>query len=349
MVQSDQGSNFSSKMFRQMLKLLRITQNQSSAYHAQSQCALERFHQTLKSLLRAYCTELDKDWEEGLPWLLLAAREAVQESTGFSPNELVFGHAVHGPLAVLKGECMDMNPPTNLEEYVNGFRHRLFLAGCMAREKQGLSQRRMKELYDHRTEHHEFNPGDQVLALMPIVGSPFQAKYAGPYTITEKVSDLNYIVATPGWRKTNGVLEPDDSLLCGRLKNSESLSNLDKWLTCQSPNLMSCRSWYVNFWFGDIPSQTDRIEHDIDVGDARPIKQQFYCMAPDKRDYLEAEVAYMLQNDITVPSSSSWASPCILVPKQDGTPRFCTDLRKVNGVTKSDSFHYHVWRTELIR
>ncbi len=40
-VQSDQGSNFSSNMFRQVLKLLRINQNQSSAYHAQSQGALE--------------------------------------------------------------------------------------------------------------------------------------------------------------------------------------------------------------------------------------------------------------------------------------------------------------------
>ncbi|KAI3364938.1 hypothetical protein L3Q82_000937 [Scortum barcoo] len=58
-----------------VLKQLRVQHNRSSAYHAQSQGALERFHQTLKSLLRAYCTELDKDWEEGLPWLMLAARE----------------------------------------------------------------------------------------------------------------------------------------------------------------------------------------------------------------------------------------------------------------------------------
>ena len=90
--------------------------------------------------------------------------------------------------------------------------------------------------------------------------------------------------------------------------------------------------------FGDIPSQTDWIEHDIDVGDARPVKRQFYRMAPGKCDYLDAEVAYMLQNNIAIPSSSSWISPCILVPKQDGTPRFCTDFRKVNIVTKSDSF-----------
>ncbi len=46
----------------------------------------------------------------------------------------------------------------------------------------------------------------------------------------------------------------------------------------------------------------------------------------------------MLENDVAKPSSSSWASPCILVPKQDGFPRFCTDLRKVNAGTKSDSF-----------
>ncbi|KAI3368104.1 hypothetical protein L3Q82_007836 [Scortum barcoo] len=65
-----------------VLKQLRVQHNRSSAYHAQSQGALERFHQTLKSLLRAYCTELDKDWEEGLPWLMLAAREVTQESTG---------------------------------------------------------------------------------------------------------------------------------------------------------------------------------------------------------------------------------------------------------------------------
>ncbi len=50
-IQSDQGSNFSSHMFSQVLKQLRIHHIQSSAYHAQSQGALERFHQTVKSLL----------------------------------------------------------------------------------------------------------------------------------------------------------------------------------------------------------------------------------------------------------------------------------------------------------
>ena len=90
--------------------------------------------------------------------------------------------------------------------------------------------------------------------------------------------------------------------------------------------------------FGDTPSCTHLIEHDIDIGDAKPIKQRFYRVNADKRNYLEAEVDYMLTNDIAEPCTSSWASPCILVPKPDGTFRFCSDFRKVNNVTKPDSF-----------
>ena len=77
-----------------------IKQHTSSAYHPQSQGALERFHQTLKSMLRAYCYEQDKDWDEGVHLLLFAA--CVQESPGFSPFELLFVREVQGPLKLLK-------------------------------------------------------------------------------------------------------------------------------------------------------------------------------------------------------------------------------------------------------
>jgi len=49
-------------------------------------------------------------------------------------------------------------------------------------------------------------------------------------------------------------------------------------------------------------------------------------------------VKYMVDNGIAEPSSSSWASPRLLVPKSDNTPRFCSYFRKVNNVTKADSF-----------
>uniref|UniRef100_A0A4W5LNZ8 Gypsy retrotransposon integrase-like protein 1 n=1 Tax=Hucho hucho TaxID=62062 RepID=A0A4W5LNZ8_9TELE len=105
-VQTDQGTNFLSKLFKQVLKSLSVKHRVSSAYHPESQGALERWHQTLKSMLRKYCLESEKDWDEGVPLVLFAARETVQESLGFSPAELVFGHTVRGPMKVLKEQFL---------------------------------------------------------------------------------------------------------------------------------------------------------------------------------------------------------------------------------------------------
>ncbi len=65
----------------------------------------------------------------------------------------------------------------------------------------GHSQDRMKQLFDHRAEVRVFQPGDQVLAFVPVVGSPFQVKFVGPYTVLRQVSDLNYLIETPERRK----------------------------------------------------------------------------------------------------------------------------------------------------
>ena len=89
-VQSDQGSNFMSGVFQQVMHELGIKQYRSSAYHPESEGALERFHQTLKNMIRSYCFDTEKDGDEGIHLLLFAVRESVQESLGFSPFKLVF-------------------------------------------------------------------------------------------------------------------------------------------------------------------------------------------------------------------------------------------------------------------
>lgn len=66
----------------------------------------------------------------------------------------------------------------------------------------------------------------------------------------------------------------------------------------------------------------------------------FYRMSPDKREQLDKEVQYMLENNIAEPSNSSWASPCLLVGKPDPTFRPCTDFRKVNKITKPNVFPF---------
>jgi len=74
------------------------------------------------------------------------------------------------------------------------------------------------------------------------------------------------------------------------------------------------------------------------VGDSSPIRQRYYRVSANKKKQLDDEIEYMLKNDIAEPSFSSWASPSLLVNKPDGSFTFCMDYRKVNAITKPDSF-----------
>lgn len=83
---------------------------------------------------------------------------------------------------------------------------------------------------------------------------------------------------------------------------------------------------------------TPLITHKIDTGDAAPIKQRYYMMSPSKLAELNRQLDEMLENDVVEPSSSPWNSPVTIVPKADGTWRFCLDSRKLNAVTKHDAY-----------
>ena len=126
-----------------------------------------------------------------------------------------------------------------------------------------------------------------------------------------------------------------------KLQNSQILNDLGTKLShlplVQRKELAEVITQYREV-FPDVPSKTNLIEHDVDVGDSAPIKQHPYRVNPMKKELLDKEVQYMLENDIIEESQSNWSSPCILVPKHDGGFRFCTDFRKVNDKTKSDSF-----------
>ncbi|GFT80069.1 retrovirus-related Pol polyprotein from transposon 412 [Trichonephila clavipes] len=79
-------------------------------------------------------------------------------------------------------------------------------------------------------------------------------------------------------------------------------------------------------------------QHRIDTADHPPIKQHPRRLPFAKQEEVGTLLREMQENDIIEPSSSPWASPIVLVRKKDGFTRFCVDYRKLNDVTKKDSY-----------
>lgn len=75
-IQSGQDPNFMSCLFQQIMYKLGIEQYRSSAYHPELQGALERFHQSLKSMMKKFCYQYHKDWDDGIHLVLFADRES---------------------------------------------------------------------------------------------------------------------------------------------------------------------------------------------------------------------------------------------------------------------------------
>jgi len=261
---------------------------------------------------------------------------------------------------------------------VSDVRHRLLKATKFAQEKLKKAQMNMKSWYDRKACTTRFNPGDKVLVLLPIHGHPLQARYSGPFVVEKRVNDVDYVIKTPGRRKDSRLCHintlkaymeretaaelkiktvstvvcslpeqpmdvyPVESVVKGpKLCNSDILCHLEQKLGHLPDNEQEELQVLLSEFscvFTDVPGTTTCAFHDVDVGDAQPIKQHPYRVSPAKLKVIREEVKDMLENKIIEPSSNQWSSPCVLVPKPDGSYRFCTDFRQLNAVTKADSF-----------
>ena len=148
-VLTDQGTNFMSGLLGEVYCLLQIKRIRTTPYHTQTDGLVERFNGTLKSMIKKFTSKNKKDWDEYLPYLLFAYHEVPQESTGFSPFEMLYGRRVRGPLDVLReswtGEQEGEVPTIT---HVVEIRERMAEMADLVRQNAEQAQNRQRKYYD---------------------------------------------------------------------------------------------------------------------------------------------------------------------------------------------------------
>ncbi len=198
---TDMGTQFTSEVMKEVSNLLSIKQLTTTPYHPACNGLVERFHQTLKRMLRRMSEERPTDWDRYIAPLLFAYREAPQESLGFSPFQLLYGRTVRGPLTILRElwtKELDQTEIKTTYQYVVDLRERLEGTCELARSELRKSTDRYKGYYNKTAKDRQFSVGDKVLLLLPTDHNKLLMQWKGPFEVVQKVGSVDYRVDIKG-------------------------------------------------------------------------------------------------------------------------------------------------------
>ena len=132
-IHTDQGRQFESALFQELCAILGIHKTRTTSFHPQSDGQAERSIKTLTKML-AMAADQKSDWDDHLPFISMAYRATIQESSGFSPNFLMFGRELPMPVDVMfpLPDAEENNQTTS--QYVQGLREKTFLRICSCTE-----------------------------------------------------------------------------------------------------------------------------------------------------------------------------------------------------------------------
>ena len=368
---SDNGSQFVSAVMNEVMRLLSIKAVHSTIYHPMSNGLVEKFNGTLKRMLRRMSAERPKDWDRYIEPLLFAYREVPSASTGFSPFELLYGHNVRGPMEILRelwagGHATEET--RNAYEYVIDLRNRIESTCRLAEEHLATATQTYKKHFDKRAKMRFLEVGNKVLILLPTDNNKLLMQWKRPFDVTEKVSSTNYRVQIGTANKlfhinmlklyvqresdevetgvTAGLSiaiidDEEDELVVvpDRYGTQQTVADvhLENHLHAdQFQQLRELLDEYSDI-FTELPGNTDLINHEIKVGDSKPVRSKPYPVPFATRGAMQVEVDKMLSLDIIEPSNSPYCSPMLLVKKADGSYRPVIDFRRLNQITVFDA------------
>ena len=192
---TDRGTNFESQLFANLLKKLEIDKTRTTAFHPQSNSVIERMNRTLLNMLAKCIDEDQTNWSVKLPYVLMAYRSSVHQSTGFTPHYLVFGHEISVPLDLMY-RPPPSTTPVDVNDWVSQKKEAFRQAYELVRRNATSQQRRRNNLYNKRVHGPTYNEGEYILLHYlngPVGKSPkLSSPWRGLYESLKCLNDVNY-------------------------------------------------------------------------------------------------------------------------------------------------------------
>ena len=196
-IHSDKGSNYESKLFTELCKLLEIKKTRTSTRNPKCNGQSERFMKTLTRMIRAYLRNEQTDWDLNLGCLAAAYRATQNESTKLSPNLIMLGREVRLPAEIAFGSSASNDEKVSTYgEYVEHLKHKMQKAHKVCRDNLNCKLKRQKEIYDRKQIFTKYEKGDLVWYLQnqrkESICPKLQMPYSGPFLVIERMNNQNY-------------------------------------------------------------------------------------------------------------------------------------------------------------
>ena len=209
-IHSDQGSQFESKLFQELMKILQIKKTRTTPYHPQSDGVVERFNRTLLSMLATVLEDNPWDWEDQLMKVCYAYNTSSHPGLKHSPFYLMFGRRARLPVDIAFGLPDDQ--PVSTSQYASSLHDKLGKAYTEVRKSMNLHLHRQKEIYDRKVHGKAYKEGDLVWLHIPVragVSRKFYKPWSGPFKVCKKLSDVTYRIQNVKNRRNRVVVHFD--------------------------------------------------------------------------------------------------------------------------------------------
>ena len=197
MLLSDRGGAFLSKLSFAIYSLLSIIKLHTTSYHPQTNGLTERFNRTLCEMLSQYINPQQSNWDECIPYVMLAYRSSTHSTIGVSPYFALFGREARLPVDLFLQLPVDTY--SNLDLYVKDMVEKLRDAHIYIKSKYGNIQHN-RELWNQSLDAvKSFKVGDQVRVLLMAVPRGHKKKlmkqWESGYVVQKQYSPNTYIVS----------------------------------------------------------------------------------------------------------------------------------------------------------